>query len=60
MDLEDKGCEGTDWIHLTQDKDQFLALLNTVMNFQVHWKAETIFTVSITMWDNIKIDLNEL
>jgi hypothetical protein len=26
---------GVDWIHLTQDKDQWWALVNTVMSVQV-------------------------
>jgi hypothetical protein len=43
MDLEEKGCFGTDWIHLTQEKDQSLALVNMVMDLCVHYKAE-IFT----------------
>jgi len=35
IDLTDKGCEGVDWKHMTQDRDQWLALANTVMNLQV-------------------------
>lgn len=35
-DLEEKGCVGTDWIHLTQDKDQSLALVNMIMDLCVH------------------------
>jgi hypothetical protein len=27
--------EGVDWIHLAQDRDQWQALVNTVMNLQV-------------------------
>jgi hypothetical protein len=31
MDLREMGCEFVDWIHLAQDKDQWRAVLNTVM-----------------------------
>jgi hypothetical protein len=31
MDLKETGCEDVDWIHLTQDTVQWLALANTVM-----------------------------
>jgi hypothetical protein len=32
IDLREIGCDGTDWIDLAQDMDQWRALLNTVMN----------------------------
>jgi hypothetical protein len=35
MDLTKIGWEGMDWIHLDQDRDQWQALVNTVMNIQV-------------------------
>jgi hypothetical protein len=35
IDLREKGLEGVDWIHLTQDRDQWRAFVNTVMNFPV-------------------------
>jgi hypothetical protein len=35
MDLEDTGYKGTDWIHLALDKDQFWAVVSTVMNRRV-------------------------
>jgi hypothetical protein len=31
IDLRDIGCDGMDWIDLAQDKDQWRALVNTVM-----------------------------
>jgi hypothetical protein len=35
MDLRKIGWEGVNWIHLGQGKDQWRALVNTVMNFRV-------------------------
>jgi hypothetical protein len=35
MDLREIGFEGTDWIHLAQDRDPRRAVVNTVMNLQV-------------------------
>jgi hypothetical protein len=29
------GCEGVDWMHLTQDRDQRRALVNMVMDLRV-------------------------
>jgi hypothetical protein len=35
MDLREIGWDVMDWIDLDQDKDQWRALVNTVMNFRV-------------------------
>jgi hypothetical protein len=35
MNLREIGWDGTDWIELAQDRDQWRALLNTVTNLQV-------------------------
>jgi hypothetical protein len=35
MDLRDREWGGMDWIDLTQDRDQWRALVNTVMNLRV-------------------------
>jgi hypothetical protein len=35
MDLREIGWGGMDWIHLTQDRDQWRTLVNTVMNICV-------------------------
>jgi hypothetical protein len=35
MDLREIGWEVVDWIDLAQDRDQWRALLNRVMNLQI-------------------------
>jgi hypothetical protein len=35
MDLKEREWGGVDWIALAQDRDQWRALVNTVMNVQV-------------------------
>jgi hypothetical protein len=35
MDLRETGWDGMDWIDLAQDRDQWTALVNTVMNLRV-------------------------
>jgi hypothetical protein len=35
MDLTEIGWNGMDWIDLVQDRDQWRALVNTVMNLRV-------------------------
>jgi len=35
MNLKETGCEGVDWIWLAQDKEQWWALMNIVMNLGV-------------------------
>jgi hypothetical protein len=34
MDLRERGWDGMDWINLAQDRDQWRALVNMVMNLQ--------------------------
>jgi hypothetical protein len=34
MDPRQIGREGVDWIHLAQDRDQWQAIVDTVMNFR--------------------------
>jgi hypothetical protein len=36
MDLSEIGWGGMDWTDLTQDRDQWRASVNTVMNLQFH------------------------
>ena len=35
MDLPQMGCEGMDWIELTEDRNRWRALVIAVMNFRV-------------------------
>jgi hypothetical protein len=35
MDLREIGWDGINWIHLTQDRDKWRALVNKVMNLRV-------------------------
>jgi hypothetical protein len=35
MDLEEIGWGRVEWIHLAQDRDRWLALVNAVMNLRV-------------------------
>jgi hypothetical protein len=35
MDLIEIGCDGMEWIDLAQDRDQWRAHVNTVMNLRV-------------------------
>jgi hypothetical protein len=35
MDLGEMGRDGRDWIELVQDRDQWRALVTTVMNLRV-------------------------
>jgi hypothetical protein len=35
IDLRETGWEGEDWMHLAPDRDQWWAVVNTVMNLRV-------------------------
>jgi hypothetical protein len=35
MDLREIGWDGVDWIDMAQDRDQWMALVNTVLNLRV-------------------------
>jgi hypothetical protein len=36
MDLRETGWRGMDWIDLAQNRDQWRALVNTVLKFEFH------------------------
>jgi hypothetical protein len=40
MDFREIEWEGVDWIHLAQDRDQWWALVNTVITFELHTRRE--------------------
>jgi len=35
MDVQEVGCEGMDWLDLSQDRDRWQTLVNAVMNLRV-------------------------
>jgi len=39
MDLRQIKWEGMEWMNLVQDRDQWCALVNTVMNLWIPWKT---------------------
>jgi hypothetical protein len=44
MDLGEIGWDGVDWVDLAQDRDQWRALVNTVMNLRVPQNAENFLS----------------
>jgi len=42
--LKKLGREDVDWIHLAQDREQWLAAVNTVMNLRVPHKTANFLT----------------
>jgi hypothetical protein len=49
MYFKETGCEAVDSIHLAPDRDQWRALVNTVMNLRVSQKAVNFSTSSVAM-----------
>jgi hypothetical protein len=37
MDLREIVCDDTGWMHLAQDRNQWRAVFNTVMNHKILW-----------------------
>jgi hypothetical protein len=44
MNLMEIECDGVEWIHLAQDRDRCLAVMNEVMNLRVTLKAGNFLT----------------
>lgn len=60
MNLKEKGLEAVDWIHLPEDVEQWLAVVNAVVNLWVSWKEDIPWLVAISFskrtpshWDSI-------
>jgi hypothetical protein len=43
LDLRETGIDGMNWIQLAQDRVQWWAFVNMVMNFQVSYRKQDIF-----------------
>jgi hypothetical protein len=43
MDLKETGCENVECVYLTQDRDQWRALVSRVMNLRVPQKLRNFF-----------------
>jgi hypothetical protein len=44
IDLREPGWEVVNWMHLSEDRDQWRAVVNTVMNLRVPKEAGNFFT----------------
>jgi len=49
MNFREVGWEGVKWFHLAQHRDHWWALLNTVMNVWVPWKAANFLIGWVTV-----------
>jgi len=49
MDIREIWCEGEDWIHLAQDRGQWLGLVNRVMKLRVPYNSGKFLTSWVTI-----------
>jgi hypothetical protein len=49
-DFKEIGCEGVNWINLAQDRDQWRAVMATVVNFRVLLKAANFMITDRSDW----------
>jgi hypothetical protein len=54
MDLREIGWEDVDWMHLALDRNQWRALVNTVMNFRIPQKVGNFLTSQVTVSFSIR------
>jgi hypothetical protein len=47
MDLREKAWDGVDWLDITQERDQWWALVNTVLNLRVPQNAKFLRSCTI-------------
>jgi hypothetical protein len=50
MDLREIGWDGMDWVAMAQDRDQWKALANMVMNLRVPYNAGKFLRGSGLRW----------
>jgi hypothetical protein len=59
MDIIEIGCERVDCVHLTQDREEWRAVVNTVMNLRVPYKTEDLLTVFQEAFSFVELDVNQ-
>jgi len=64
MDLQEIGQKNVDWIHLAEEKDQWQALVNMVINLWVHrrwgisWLAELLASQGLYYMDLVSYHIH--